>query len=106
MISSSDMQRLLVATLVASALTFGGVVTPRTASAQDAVERHIALLKRSDDFRVRTQAALALGASKDKRALVPLCHALDAMETARCASLRRPRWDACASEGRAAWSGV
>ncbi|NLE87355.1 MAG: HEAT repeat domain-containing protein [Myxococcales bacterium] len=77
MISSSDMQRLLVATLVASALTFGGVVTPRTASAQDAVERHIALLKRSDDFRVRTQAALALGASKDKRALVPLCHALD-----------------------------
>lgn len=76
-ISSFDMQRLLVATFVASALMFGGVVTTRPASAQDAIERHISQLKGSEDFRVRTQAALALGASKDKRALVPLCHALD-----------------------------
>jgi hypothetical protein len=31
---------------------------------------------KSDDFRVRTQAALALGASRDKAAVTPLCGAL------------------------------
>lgn len=42
---------------------------------------------RSDDFRVRTQAALALGASNSERAVAPLCSALgDANTTVRAAS--------------------
>lgn len=66
------MPRLLAAVVLALVLTSAAQV-----SAQDGVDKQIALLKSSEDFRVRTQAALALGASKDKRALVPLCHALD-----------------------------
>lgn len=38
---------------------------------------NIRLLQTSDDFRVRTQAALALGTTATKRAVVPLCGALD-----------------------------
>jgi len=38
---------------------------------------NIRLLKTSDDFRVRTQAALALGTTATKRAVLPLCGALD-----------------------------
>lgn len=34
-------------------------------------------LAESDDFRVRTQAALALGGSADKKAVTPLCGGLD-----------------------------
>jgi hypothetical protein len=65
------MPRLLTALGLALVLSSAG-----QAEAQDAVGKQITLLK-SEDFRVRTQAALALGASKDKRALVPLCQALD-----------------------------
>lgn len=72
MLSSSHMPRFLAALLFAFVLSSAAQV-----KAQDAVEKQVALLKSSEDFRVRTQAALALGASKDKRALVPLCHALD-----------------------------
>ncbi len=44
-------------------------------------------LQRSDDFRVRTQAALALGGSKSKDALQPLCTALgDENSTVRAAA--------------------
>lgn len=52
------------------------VVTPRPVFAQDKVDRLAQQLSSSDDFRVRTQAALALGATKDKRALEPLCSGL------------------------------
>jgi hypothetical protein len=42
---------------------------------------------KSDDFRVRTQAALALGASDSKSAIVPLCAALsDKKDTVRAAT--------------------
>jgi hypothetical protein len=41
------------------------------------VERMSYELRNNEDFRVRTQAALALGASKDKRAVTPLCDGLD-----------------------------
>jgi HEAT repeats len=47
----------------------------------------------SDDFRIRAQAALALGASNDDRAVQPLCQALsdpnDAVRTAVAAALGR-----------------
>src|SRR5690606_23844002 len=63
-LSSSHMPRFLAALLFAFVLSSAAQV-----KAQDAVEKQVALLKSSEDFRVRTQAALALGASKDKRAL-------------------------------------
>jgi hypothetical protein len=48
-------------------------------------------LKKGDDFRVRTQAALALGASNDDAAVKPLCDALgdsnEAVRTAAAAAL-------------------
>jgi HEAT repeats len=44
-------------------------------------------LKNNEDFRVRTQAALALGATKDTRALGPLCMGLeDSNTTVRAAA--------------------
>lgn len=53
----------------------------------DALDKNIGLLSQSDDFRVRTQAALALGASGSERALKPLCQALaDENRTVRIAS--------------------
>jgi hypothetical protein len=48
---------------------------------QDRVSRLADQLASSDDFRVRTQAALALGASKSKRAVQPLCSGLDDANT-------------------------
>jgi hypothetical protein len=51
------------------------------------LERLIENLARSEDFRVRTQAALALGASKNQRAVQPLCDGLaDANTTVRAAA--------------------
>ena len=47
------------------------------AAAQDRVGKQISLLKSSSDFRVRTQAALALGSSKSARAVPALCAGLD-----------------------------
>lgn len=47
------------------------------ASAGEKIDELIQQLKGSDDFRVRTQAALALGVSKDDAAMRPLCDALD-----------------------------
>jgi hypothetical protein len=47
----------------------------------------ISALRTAEDFRVRTQAALALGASADPRAVEPLCGALaDGNTTVRAAS--------------------
>lgn len=51
------------------------------------MERLIYNLTNSEDFRVRTQAALALGASKSERAVAPLCGGLaDPNTTVRAAS--------------------
>jgi hypothetical protein len=49
----------------------------RADNAPPRVDRMASELRNNEDFRVRTQAALALGASKDKRALAPLCEGLD-----------------------------
>jgi hypothetical protein len=45
--------------------------------AQDRVGPYAEQLRNNPDFRVRTQAALALGASNDKRAVDPLCGGLE-----------------------------
>ena len=57
------------------------------ASAETRFEQLLRRLSRAEDFRVRTQAALALGASGDKRAVSGLCAALDdGSTTVRAAS--------------------
>lgn len=43
----------------------------------DELTDNAALLKSAADFRVRTQAALALGASRSERAVAPLCRGLE-----------------------------
>lgn len=56
-------------------------------AAQDVLDKQIGLLRSSEDFRVRTQAALALGASSQKKAVEPLCQALaDNNRTVRIAA--------------------
>jgi hypothetical protein len=72
---------------------------PRATRADDRTNFLIDRLKyppstgQSDDFRIRAQAALALGASNDEAALQPLCQALsdpsDAVRTAVAAALGR-----------------
>ena len=72
-----------------SVLVFlGALLSSAVASAQTSdTERLIYNLANSEDFRVRTQAALALGASKIERAVPPLCGALaDLNTTVRAAS--------------------
>ncbi len=72
-----------------SVLVFlGAALLAPSAQAQSSdVERLIYNLTNSEDFRVRTQAALALGASKSERAVTPLCSALaDSNTTVRAAS--------------------
>lgn len=72
-----------------SVIAFLGTLLVSTASLAQAsdLERLIYNLASSEDFRVRTQAALALGASKSERAVNPLCSALqDANTTVRAAS--------------------
>lgn len=70
---------------VAFLLLFSNVAVAQGSSAD--IEKNIQLLKQSDDFRVRTQAALSLGASADGRATAPLCSALsDGNRTVRIAS--------------------
>jgi hypothetical protein len=59
----------LLAVVLASFLT-------RTASAQPRTSYLVEQLKSNEDYRVRTQAALALGASADDAAVQPLCGAL------------------------------
>jgi len=67
------MSRLLPALVLASAL--GAALTPLVAAASS-VSELARQLKSNDDFRVRTQAALALGASGESAAVRPLCGAL------------------------------
>ena len=66
----------------------GTLLLPSLAFAQGGdLDRLIYNLANSEDFRVRTQAALALGASKNQRAVAPLCSALaDLNTTVRAAS--------------------
>jgi hypothetical protein len=53
----------------------------RGAVAEERIDKLSNELSNNTDFRVRTQAALALGASKDKRAVTPLCGGLDDSNT-------------------------
>lgn len=66
------MSRHLLALVLVSAL---GALSS-IAIAAPSLSELIKQLKTSDDFRVRTQAALALGASGDEAAVRPLCDAL------------------------------
>ncbi|MCH2108577.1 MAG: HEAT repeat domain-containing protein [Polyangiaceae bacterium] len=62
------------------------ILLPAVAYA-DSVDQRAKLLREAKDFRVRTQAALALGASNEKRAVTPLCQALnDENRTVRIAA--------------------
>lgn len=61
---------------VAAALTCW-LVSSAAMAAGDATSTAIRELATNSDFRVRTQAALALGASEDEKAVEPLCRALD-----------------------------
>jgi len=65
--------RKSVSLLVASLLFFAFI---RESQAGPKTSDLVQQLKTSDDFRVRTQAALALGASGDDAAVKPLCDAL------------------------------
>lgn len=68
--------------VVLGALLWSGAAQAQTSD----MDRLIYNLAKSEDFRVRTQAALALGASKSERALAPLCGALgDSNTTVRAA---------------------
>lgn len=63
------------------------LLSTSSALAEDAVEKAAKQLKNSDDFRVRTQAALSLGSSKSKKAVKPLCGGLeDSNTTVRAAA--------------------
>ena len=64
-----------------------GLTTVAWAQGAGDVDRMVVNLKSGSDFRVRTQAALALGASKTERAVQPLCAALaDSNTTVRAAA--------------------
>jgi len=73
-----------------AALAFGvglAVTCPARAEEATDVDHLVQNLSGGSDFRIRTQAALALGASKSKRAIQPLCTSLsDANATVRAAS--------------------
>jgi len=79
------MRRLALAALL------GGVgfmaVRPALAEEPADVDHLVQNLSGGSDFRIRTQAALALGASKSKRAVEPLCNGLaDQNATVRATS--------------------
>ena len=81
------MRRLFPALLLAWALGACLALSPRSARAEQSVAYLIEQLKSADDYRVRTQAALALGASGDDAAVKPLCDALgDANVSVKVAS--------------------
>ena len=85
MIRCPAMRRLGLATLLAGL----GFVAARPAFAEPPadVDRLVQNLASGSDFRIRTQAALALGASKSRLAVEPLCTSLaDSNATVRAAS--------------------
>jgi len=63
--------------LLASALCVGLLLASSTAFAGRTVSELAERLRNASDFRVRVQAALALGASKSDDAVSPLCDGLD-----------------------------
>jgi hypothetical protein len=72
---------------LAVALGFLTLLACSSAFAASKTEVLIQQLKTSDEWRVRTQAALGLGATKDDAAVQPLCGALeDSNEAVRAAS--------------------
>ena len=76
------MLRISSSLIIALAITFVSV----TAHAESVAELAKKLLG-ADDFRVRTQAALALGSSGDAKAVSPLCKGLDdSSDTVRAAA--------------------
>lgn len=76
--------RVLGAGVLATVLV---VLAPHVARADTARVRFLADKLRSDDFRVRTNAALALGATNDDAAVEPLCGGLnDGAEVVRQAA--------------------
>ena len=79
------MRRLALAALLGGV----GFMTVRPALAEESadVDHLVQNLSGGSDFRIRTQAALALGASKSRRAVEPLCTGLnDQNATVRAAS--------------------
>ena len=85
MIRFQAMRRLGLAALAAGL----GFMAARSAMAEPAadVDHLVQNLSTGSDFRIRTQAALALGASKSRRAVEPLCSGLaDPNATVRAAS--------------------
>ncbi len=100
---------------VAALLAAVAVSAPAAAFADAERVKFLAEKLKSDDFRVRTNAALALGAANDDLAVEPLCGALaDANEVVRQASavamkrLARPKSVGCLKdrEGRETNDGV
>lgn len=76
-------QRLVVLLTVVLACVGTGVLHAQSSNVGELVRK----LKESQDFRVRTQAALALGATASSSAVEPLCAALaDTNTTVRAAS--------------------
>ena len=84
--------RLMLPSRVKRALSvvvvLGTLLLPALTVAQTSdIDRLVYNLANSEDFRLRTQAALALGASKSDRAVTPLCSALgDSNTTVRAAA--------------------
>ncbi|MFW5740657.1 MAG: HEAT repeat domain-containing protein [Myxococcota bacterium] len=63
--------------LLASVLCLIALLASSTAEAKRSVAELAAKLRNASDFRVRVQAALALGASKSDEAVAPLCDGLE-----------------------------
>lgn len=74
--ASGRVKSVLPLVLVVSVLSMA--LAPRAANATPPVAALAKQLKKSDDYRIRTQAALALGASGDAAAVKPLCGAVEA----------------------------
>lgn len=83
---SSSMRRAR-ASAVALITVLAAVLAPQDARADQARVRFLSEKLRADDFRVRTNAALALGATNEDSAVEPLCGSLsDSSEVVRQAS--------------------
>jgi hypothetical protein len=79
--------RVLGAGLLSTLVVLLALLTPRAARADAARVRFLAEKMKSDDFRVRTNAALALGATNEDSAVDPLCGGLnDGAEVVRQAA--------------------
>lgn len=79
-LSSMPFSRALSSLLAPSVAALGALTVlaaPATASADESPEYYLNQLKTSDDWRVRTQAALALGKKGDESFASALCAALD-----------------------------